>query len=785
MGISMNTSPQYAMGISMNREVSHITRVVLTPDGKLREPGMAIVSKKEYETLVLDQDTNEDVAFTRRGVPLIAQKSFEFQNREIFQYVIEGKKAKIVTKKTIDGERSFIENAASIKTGDAFSGTLKFTIDEDEAIYGLGQQEQGTYNYRGVKEYLYQNNMQIPMPVFLSSKGYAILLDADCLMAYEEADNMITLNFDAVDQMSYYVITGDGFDALIAGIRELTGTAVMLPRWAFGYIQSRERYITQEDILATREEFEKRDIPVSCMVLDWKSWAEGQWGNKFVDKERFPNLKEMTDKLHEKDIAFMISIWPNMNKGCDNNQEMMDAGKLLANLSTYDAFDPEARDLYWKQCERELFKSGADAWWCDSTEPFTPDWNGLEKRSEEERYELARENLTRYFDARKANNYALVHAKGIYEHQRASDNKKRVANLTRSGSLSIQQYGTILWSGDIMATWEVFRNQIAEGLSMCMSGIPYWTLDIGAFFAGSTQGFRRFCGVEEGEAPWFWHGLFEKGTDDFGYRELYTRWLQFGTFLPVMRSHGTDTYREPWYFGEPGTEYYDTIVDYIKLRYEMLPYTYSLAHKVEADDYTILRSLMFDFNKDINVREISGEFMYGPSYLVCPVTRAMEYGPENSKLDGKTTWKVYLPEGACWYHQKTKEVLNGGQNLEVEAPINWQPVFIKAGSILPLSKKCMKDGTADTIEVYEGQDGSFDYYLDNGVDYQYEEGNYALIPIRYEEKQKCVMLNDVEGNYSYPQEFDVKFFRLDGMVLVKHICYEGKGMRIDFHEINE
>ncbi len=336
-----------------------------------------------------------------------------------------------------------------------------------------------------------------------------------------------------------------------------------------------------------------------------------------------------------------------------------------------------------------------------------------------------------------------------------------------------------------MATWDVFRNQIAEGLSMCMSGIPYWTLDIGAFFAGSTQGFRRFCGTEEGEAPWFWHGLFEKGTDDFGYRELYTRWLQFGTFLPVMRSHGTDTLREPWYFGEQGTKYYDTIVEYIKLRYEMLPYTYSLAHKVESEDYTIFRSLMFDFGKDIHVREISGEFMYGPSYLVCPVTRAMEYGPENTKLNGKTTWNVYLPEGSSWYHAKLKKAYMGGQNVEVEAPVNWQPVFIKAGSILPLSKKNTKDGVADTIEVYEGQDGSFEYYLDNGVDYQYEEGNFARILMRYEDKEKLVIMENVQGTYSYPRELHVKFFRLDGEVSGKHICYEGKEIHISFSDIKE
>lgn len=763
----------------MKKEVSHITRVVCTPDGEVKANGVTVTSRKEYDTVVLGPGSEkEEVAFESKRGALLTQKEYSFEKREIFKYVIEGGKAKIVTRKTIDGERSFIENASTVKSGEAYTAVLRFAIGEGEGIYGLGQHENGTYNYRSVKEYLYQNNMQIPMPVFLSSAGYAVFFDADCLMTYEEAGNVITVTFDAVDQISYYVIEGADFDELIAGIRELTGKAVMLPRWAFGYVQSKERYVSSEDILNTEAEFEKRGIPVSCLVLDWKSWEEGKWGNKIVDKERFPNLKELTDKLHEKDTAFMISIWPNMNKGCENNEEMMEAGKLLANLSTYDAFDPEARDLYWKQCERELFSGGCDAWWCDSTEPFTPDWNGLVKREEEERYELAKENLTRYFDARVANTYALAHAKGIYEHQTAASREKRVVNLTRSGSPSIQQYGVILWSGDIMATWDVFRHQIAEGLSMCMSGIPYWTLDIGAFFAGSTQGFRRFSNVTEGEAPWFWHGLFEDGVKDNGYKELYTRWLQFGTFLPVMRSHGTDTPREPWNFGEPGTKYYDTIVDYINFRYEMLPYSYSLAHKVETDSYTMLRSLMFDFAADEKVKDMPGEFMYGPAYLVCPVTEAMEYGPENEKLDRPEKWQVYLPESAGWYHQKEKTFYEGGTSCEVDAPITWQPVFIRAGSVIPLDTDHKKDGAANVIEVYEGADGAFDYYLDNGMDFQYEEGNYALVPMVYTDSEKKLTIGEVQGSYSCPSEYQIRYYKKDGSCTEKKTAYTGRAIEI-------
>ncbi|MDD3338674.1 MAG: glycoside hydrolase family 31 protein [Lachnospiraceae bacterium] len=758
----------------MIKQVGKITRIVCTPDGTIHKPGMTIASKKDWDTLCLKPEANrEKVAFASGDKALVEQKQFAFEPRAIYEYCIEGKKAKMVTKKTIDGERTFIENAATVKTGDAYTATVCFQIRKDTCIYGLGQHENGIYNYRNVKEYLYQNNMKIPMPVFLSSDGYAILFDADCLMTYEERDNEIHVVLDAVDQISYYLIVGDTFDELIAGIRTLTGKAAMLPRWAFGYVQSKERYVSQEDILTTSKEFKKRQIPLSCLVLDWKSWEEGKWGNKIVDKERFGNLKAMTDQLHEDDTAFMVSIWPNMNKGCENNAQMMEGGYLLANLSTYNAFDEQARALYFKQCKEELFSGGVDAWWCDSTEPFTPDWNGLEKREEEERYALAKENLTRYFDARKANNYALAHAKGIYENQMADTKEKRVVNLTRSGSLSIQQYGTILWSGDIMATWDVFRHQIAEGLSMCMSGIPYWTLDIGAFFAGSTKGFRRFTNASEGEAPWFWHGLFEDGVADKGYKELYTRWLQFGTFLPVMRSHGTDTPREPWNFGEPGSIYYDTIVKYINMRYEMLPYSYSLAYQMHEKSYTLMRSLMFDFASDEKVRNIADEFMYGPSYLVAPVTNAMEFGPDNEQLEGITTQKVYLPNGTGWYHQENKQWFEGGRAYEIDAPIAWQPVFIREGAILPLSKARTKDGVADTIEIYEGADGTFTYYLDNGMDDAYQRGEFAKITMHYEDKARRLVLDAAEGTYAYPEHFTCIYWTKDGKCSKQEICYNG------------
>ena len=755
---------------------SNILKVVYHKGGKKHSPGAQILPEADARQTnvcqVCAEQSGEKIVFqTEEGI-FARQTEVHLTAKEVFRYTFSGNAPVIVTKKTIDGERAFVENADTVKVADAYEGKISFQLCEDEAVYGLGQQENGVYNYRNVKEYLYQNNMKIPMPVILSSRQYAILFDAGCMFTYEEKDGNMTFTFDAVDDLTYYVIKGTCFDELVKGIRALTGKAVMLPKWAFGYVQSKERYKTQEEILTTAEEFQKRKIPVSCLVLDWHSWEEGKWGNKIFDKSRFPDARKMVEELHKKGIAFMISVWPNMNQGTENNKEMEKAGKLLMNLSTYDAFDEEARDLYWEQCERELFAAGTDAWWCDSTEPFTPDWNGAVKRPDDERYQMAKDSTNQYLDARESNLFALKHAQGIYEHQRAVCPKKRVANLTRSGSLGSQRYGTILWSGDIAATWDVLKNQIAEGQSMSMSGIPYWTLDAGAFFTGTLECWRRFINnpQAEGPQPWFWHGLFEKGVDDLGYRELYVRWLQLATYLPMMRSHGTDTPREPWQFGEQGTIYYDTIVKYIKKRYAMMPYTYSLAWKVCRDDYTMFRSLMFDFAQDENVKELKEEFMYGPSYLVCPVTRPMEYGPESAPLQESREMEIYLPKGADWYLEEDGQFYEGGQKLSVKADIDTMPVFVRAGAVIPMASEVM--GVMDELHVYAGADGDFELYEDNGADYEYENGVYSLIKFHWNESCRKLYVRAEKTESGYPKRFCV-FLHEKENVQKKEVVWDG------------
>ncbi len=739
----------------------NIARVVCTQSDydTVKDPSFLIEELPEYDGPSVMKAVNpmgSQLVLSQGEEDFLYQTGFSFTPKEIYRYTFEGDKPVIVTKKTVDGERSFVENAATVKVGDAYEASISFALQDNEAIYGLGQHEDGKYNYRNTKEYLYHNNMKIPMPVIFSSRGYGLLFDCTSMMTYEESGNLMTFTLDAVDQIDYYVIRGARFDDLVAGVRLLTGRAVMLPRWIYGYVQSKERYKTQEEILETARRFDAERIPLGCIVLDWLSWEEGKWGNKIFDKSRFPDAKAMVDQLHKQGVAFMISIWPNCREGCENHEDFAKKGKLLCNFSTYDAFDEEARDMYWKQCEKELFAAGTDAWWCDSTEPFTPDWNGEEKRPDDVRYEMAKESTNKYLDARLSNAYPLMHGKGIYEHQRAADPAKRVTNLTRSGYPGIQKYGAILWSGDIAATWEVFANQIREGLSMGMSGYPYWTLDAGAFFVGNQESWKRWANATEGTHPWFWHGAFEKGVEDRGYRELYTRWLQLAAFLPVMRSHGTDTPREPWQFGEKGTVYYDTIVKYINLRYRLLPYTYSLAGRVAFDNYTIMRSLMFDFAEDEKVKNIGDEFMFGSAFLVCPVTHPVEYGPDSTPLSVPKTREVYLPKGADWYDYDTGAYLKGGQTITADAPVSRIPVYVRAGSIIPVLNAYSgtaasanaysgSGGQLSGLEVYAGADGRFTVYVDSGNGYDYEQGRYSCIPAQWVEKDKMLILGDVTG----------------------------------------
>ncbi|QOV20256.1 DUF5110 domain-containing protein [Blautia liquoris] len=669
------------------------------------------------------------------------------------QYTTGGEAPVIERKKTVDGERNFISNLKPKSVGTTFRGQLKFSFADDEGIYGLGQGEEGIYNYRHHVQYLYQHNMRIPMPVFLSTRRYGILVDCCSLMTFNDDERGSYLYMDSIDQMDYYFITGTCMDDLVSDIRELTGRSAMLPKWAYGYIQSKEQYHSADELVEVAKKYRELDVPIDCVVQDWNSWEPGKWGEKILDQNRYGNMKDCAEKLKKMHVHSMVSVWPNMNKGGENYTEFLEQGYLLSDNSTYNVFDEHARSLYWKQAKEGLFDQGFDSWWCDSTEPFTgADWNGPVKREPWERYVLVGEDHKKFLGADKANIFALLHAKGMYENQRKTTDKKRVLNLTRSGYLSGSKYGAVLWSGDIYASWDTLKKQIVEGLNVGLSGYPYWTLDIGGFFTVGSKWQNRGCGANLDPSPkWFWCGEYDDGINDLGYCELYTRWLEFACFLPMFRSHGTDTPREIWNFGKRGTIFYDAIEKFINLRYQLMPYIYSAAANVHRNHGTIMRSLVFDFLDDEKAREICDEFMFGPSILVCPVTQPMYYEANSKELSSVKQRECYLPAGCNWYDFWTNEGFTGGQKVTVPAPLDRIPLFVKEGSIIPTARglQYADDIPEKGIEywIYPGKDASFELYDDEGDNYNFEKDVYTLTRAVWNNDARTFKVENVSGTY--------------------------------------
>ncbi len=666
------------------------------------------------------------IAFMHHDKPLMKIKDFTLDEIDVVKYSTLGEEPRVEVVKTVDGQRTRIANLRPYVDRKSYAGKVMLEFSPDTGIFGLGQDEAGLYNKRGVKQYLYQHNMRIPMPFFVTDKGFGVLFDCSSLMVYDDTGEGTVFYLDTVDQIDFYLIAGN-MDAVISEFRYLTGKAELLPKWAFGYIQSRERYQTQLEVIGTAKRYRELGVPLDCIVQDWKTWQGDLWGQKTVDKERYPNIGEMNRILHEMNVHSMVSIWPNMAEGGADHAELAKAGCLLGDYSTYDAFSEKARKIYWDQVDKELFSGGFDSWWCDSTEPFTAsDWCGETLLPEEKRYELVGGDHKKYLDPAAANVYAVQHAKGIYENQRKKQPDKRVLNLTRAGYPGIQKYGVVLWAGDTSAKWSELRKEIAKGLGICMSGIPFWTVDIGAFFVGGTACWWKWCGVENAKPVWFWNGDYDEGVESPAYRELYTRWLQFGAFLPVFRSHGTDTPREIWNFGNPGEMFYDAIEKFIKLRYKLMPYIYSMAMRAALDDYTMMRSLLFDFPDDRNVKEIDDEFMFGDALLICPVTEPM-YFDNSGAINRERTKICYLPECAGWYDFWTSEFYNGGRTVTVSAEIDTMPIFVKAGSILFMQKDTQYAmDNAGTLEVFvfKGADGQASYCNDDGVSCGYQRGRY-------------------------------------------------------------
>lgn len=703
--------------------------------------------KTEKIILEVDKDTGAFTYYDTFGKRLTGEpknKGKELIPFESYKVVLDDS-SKIEKIETPDGVKDVVRASNKVFDKVLYHTRLSFEWEEGEALYGLGSHEEGSLNLRGTRQYIHHANMKIPMPVLVSTNGYGILVDTYAPLIFNDNEYGSYLYSQASLELDYYFIYGETLDEIVGGYRTLTGRASLLPKWSFGYIQSMERYETQQEILDTVMEYRKRNVPLDCIVLDWQSWGEGMWGQKTFDKTRFPDVRAMMDTLRENGVHFMLSIWPNMSKKTPNYLQMKEKNCLLPQSEIYNAFDEKARKLYWEQVNTGLFSQGVDAWWCDSSEPFTPEWNSSIKPEPDQNFLDFHNTAKNYMDETVTCAYPLMHAKAIYEGQRSVTEEKRVVNLTRSGYTGQQKYGVILWSGDICAKWSTLKNQITAGLNFCVTGMPYWTLDIGAFF------------VKPGHM-WFWDGDYEEGCKDLGYRELYTRWYQYGAFLPVFRSHGTDTRREIWNYGEKGDMFYDTIEGFTRLRYKLLPYIYSLAAMVTLKDYTIMRLLAFDFPKDNKVYQVKDQFMFGSSLMVCPVTDPMYYGVDSKLLKGTMKKReVYLPKGTDWYDFWTGEKLSGGQTIMADAPIEKIPLYVRAGAILPMTNAVNHTGEISgqpiEIKIYGGADGSFTLYEDEGDNYNYEKGMYSTIDITWNEELKRLTLHKKQGSYpNMPEE---------------------------------
>lgn len=700
----------------------------------------------------------ESISFCYKTKKLLTQTKAEFIPKEVYEYTVDGE-TKFSTKQTANGEVTYIENAQSRFVRYSNAAILEFEVGENELLLGLGQYEDGVFDYRNHTEYLYESNMRIALPVMMTTGGYAVYIDSGSNMIFKSEENTVRFEIDTVSELTYYVIFGDSISELIQRFQELTGKAAMLPRYIYGYVQSKEHYHTGEDLLNTAAEFKKRGIPIDVLVQDWFTWEDGLWGEKVLDKKRYPDFPKTVDKLHADNIRLMFSIWPNVAPAGENYREFAGIGGLLPNSNVYNAFSEECCRLYWEQCEREIMSAGVDALWCDNAEPFSDaDWSGDKRRPEKERYERVVSDSKKSIEWEQLNLFGLYHARGIYENWRKNYPNRRVVNLTRSGYISVQKYGAILWSGDISARWETLRNQITEGLKMGLCGNPYWTLDIGGFFVR--------------KAPmWFWNGGFNDGVKDAGYRELYTRWLQFGAFLPVFRSHGTDTPREPWNFiNSDGCElpFYETIVKFIKLRYRLLPYIYSLGYRAHTDAYILMRALAFDFAKDEAAEKRTDEYMFGPAFLVAPVYEPMYYASGSTPLENENfTRRVYLPQpGTLWYDYWTDTCYEGGREISAAADITTMPLFVRAGSIIPVSADISysqeNGGATEEILVYEGDDGYFELYNDAGDGYEYEIGSFCLTALSYSDDEKVLRIKKSAGSLDAAYNVKATLIRKDG-----------------------
>jgi len=625
-----------------------------------------------------------------------------------------------------------------------YACSTSFDSPKDEALFGLGCHplDSLSINYKGRNQDMAIKYLTGAIPVMLSSKGYGLLWDnyAESKFYGGEAGNSeYTYVSESGKMVDYYFFYGPSFDHIIDLYRNLTGVAPMYPKWAFGLFQSQDRYKTQQEVLSVKDNYRKNHIPVDVIVQDWFYWSPDPIGSHIMNPERYPDPKAMVDELHKANLHAMISIWPCFGKGTQDYNQLKKAGYLSSITwdnffvhaidTYYDAHNPGAREMYWDQARDSLIKRyGWDAWWVDQCEPDTKDPNDRKTA------DLYTGKGIDYF-----NTYSLEHTRGIYTKWRRDIPKKRIFLLARQAFAGQQRNAATLWSSDITTTFAAFKNQVPQAINTCASGIPYWTSDIGGYISYPSP---------EGIPDW----------SQPSYNELFTRWFQFGTFSPIFRIHGKG---ERALFSKNWSEKTKSILlKYDDLRYRLLPYIYSLSSQVTLNNYTIMRSLAFDFRNDPVVYDIPDEYMFGPGFLVNPVTQQLYTGDHANQLG--STRKVYLPKDTKWYDFWTGKELNGGQTIDAAAPIDIIPLYVRAGSIIPMGPvmEYATEKPEDNIElrIYPGADGHFTFYEDANNTYNYEKGEYATFTFNWNAKTKELSISPRKG--SFPNMLKSRTFKI-------------------------
>ena len=719
------TGTTQGMDIEIQFVSPEIVRVVKAPEGRSFTKKSLSVVKSPESMSVTTEKKGETVSLKSNAVRV----DFNVETGRISFFDKQGKA--LFTEKDYGAQFTPFNDAGN----QTFSVRQAFLLDKDEAIYGLGQQQVDDLNQRNHKHFMRQRALYASVPIIQSTKGYGMFWDNYSPTTYTDNPQEMSFDSEVGECMDYYFMYGGNADGVIAQIRDLTGQAPMYPLWTFGFWQSRERYKSQQETMEVVDKYRELGIPLDGIIQDWQYWGpNSNWNSMNFDNPEFPDPQKMIDHVKKKNAKIMISIWASFGPDTNPYKDLEKINALFnfktwpadGGVKAYDAYNEKARDIYWEHLNKGLFSKGIDAWWTDSTEP---DHLDVQERD---------------FDIPTAmgtyrsvvNAFPLMSNKGVYEHQRAVTSDKRVYLLTRCAFAGQQRYAANTWSGDVTCNWETFRKQIPTGLNFSLSGIPYWNTDIGGFF------------------NWPYHG----GAENKAYHELYTRWFQYGTFLPMQRSHGSGVKKEIYNLGKKGDWVYDSEEKYINLRYALLPYLYSTGWQVTDNAGSFLRALFMDFNEDKKVHTISNQYMFGKAFLVTPVTRNMYVFSDKEQWKdpyedfSKTgTQDVYLPKGTKWFDFWTGEVLNGGQMVTKEVPIDIIPLYVRAGSIVPFGPKVQysteKKWNNLEIRIYPGADGEFVLYEDENDNYNYEKGVYSTIKFTWDDANRTLNIADREGTF--------------------------------------